>query len=88
MEPTPRTRTLSDQEIGRLWHKHFPRCDNDLYRRQLCDGICSIIEFEAAFRDGTTHGARVDDALKSAGIARKEFDEMKADRLRGFDRFA
>jgi len=75
-------RALSDSEIGRLWAKHFPQWRDNRDSCQICFGICAIIEFEAALRNGPTHIARVNDALQAAGIRPQEFDEVKAEKVK------
>ena len=77
----PRT-ALSDAEIGGLWAKHFPKWRENQDSCQICFGICAIIEFEVAFRDGMTHAARVNDVLEAAGIRRENFDEIKSEKTR------
>jgi hypothetical protein len=87
-KPPSRKAALTNDELGRLWLKHFPMRHLDPDSCQVCYGIVAIIKFKADLDRRGTYADSIQRMLDGTGILEEEFAQVKAESARGIDRFA
>ena len=64
---------MTDNDLGRIWAKHFPKSTNGHVSEQICRMVCLIVEKKLLIEFAVIHEEALAKVLNQCKIPRSEF---------------